>query len=161
MSPSVIEPESASCSVAMVRISVDLPAPFGPSRPNMPVGIVSETSCSALTPLGYVLDSPSMRSSSMASPSEDRCDPFYGGRGEKLSYYAEPPELLRRGATEQRRTVEGPPSRDPDRAVAVDFPPPCPGFDLGVLRRALPLRGCRRLRMTVNVPPAPIPTDPR
>ena len=52
MSPSAIEPESASCSVAMVRISVDLPAPFGPSRPNMPVGIVSETSCSALTPLG-------------------------------------------------------------------------------------------------------------
>src|SRR4051812_50011822 len=52
----------------MVRISVDLPAPFGPSRPNMPVGIVSETSCSALTPFGYVLDRPSMRSSSMASP---------------------------------------------------------------------------------------------
>ena len=37
-------PASASCSVASVRISVDLPAPFGPSRPNMPVGIVSETS---------------------------------------------------------------------------------------------------------------------
>src|SRR6476620_10890993 len=68
MSPSAIEPESASCSVAIVRISVDLPAPFGPSSPNMPVGIVSETSCSALTPLGYVLDRPSMRSSSMASP---------------------------------------------------------------------------------------------
>src|SRR6185295_6393203 len=51
----------------MVRISVDLPAPFGPSSPNMPVGIASETSCSALTPLEYVLDRPSMRSSSMAS----------------------------------------------------------------------------------------------
>src|SRR5258706_2436476 len=32
--------------------------------------------------------------------------------------------------------------------AAVDFPPPFPGFDPGVLRRALPLRGCRRLRMT-------------
>jgi hypothetical protein len=44
-------PASASCSVARVRISVDLPAPFGPSRPNMPVGIVSETRSSARTPL--------------------------------------------------------------------------------------------------------------
>src|SRR5438067_2855774 len=68
MSPSAIEPASASCSVAIVRINVDLPAPFGPSSPNMPVGIVSETSCSALTPFGYVLDRPSMRSSSMPSP---------------------------------------------------------------------------------------------
>ncbi len=31
-------PASGSCNVASVRISVDLPAPFGPSSPNMPVG---------------------------------------------------------------------------------------------------------------------------
>ena len=31
-------PPSASCSVARVRISVDLPAPFGPSSPNIPCG---------------------------------------------------------------------------------------------------------------------------
>ena len=47
----------------MVRIRVDLPAPLGPSRPNMPVGTVSETSLSAWTPLGYVFDSPRMTSS--------------------------------------------------------------------------------------------------
>jgi hypothetical protein len=29
-------PASASCGVASVRMSVDLPAPFGPRRPNMP-----------------------------------------------------------------------------------------------------------------------------
>ena len=50
MLPSAIAPESGSCSVAIVRMSVDLPAPFGPSRPNMPVGIVSETFLSACTP---------------------------------------------------------------------------------------------------------------
>jgi hypothetical protein len=35
----------------MVRISVDLPAPLGPSNPNMPVGMSSDTSRSAWTPL--------------------------------------------------------------------------------------------------------------
>ena len=48
-------PESASCSVAIVRISVDFPAPFGPSRPNMPFGMVSDTSLSALMPVGIGL----------------------------------------------------------------------------------------------------------
>jgi hypothetical protein len=51
----VIEPESASCSVAIVRISVDLPAPFGPSRPNIPVGIVSADVLQSLTPFGVGL----------------------------------------------------------------------------------------------------------
>ena len=50
MPSKVMAPESGSCRVAMVRISVDLPAPFGPSRPNMPGGISSETPFSALTP---------------------------------------------------------------------------------------------------------------
>ena len=50
--PSVIRPLSGSCSVAIVRISVLLPAPFVPSSPNMPVGIRSDTSCSARTPFG-------------------------------------------------------------------------------------------------------------
>ena len=50
--PRVIEPESASCSVAIVRISVDFPAPFGPRRPNMPVGMVRLTLRSACTPFG-------------------------------------------------------------------------------------------------------------
>ena len=51
MSPSVIVPVSGSCSVAMMRISVDLPAPFGPSSPYIPAGIVRVTSFSACTPL--------------------------------------------------------------------------------------------------------------
>ena len=40
----------------MMRISVDLPAPFGPSRPNMPGAMASETSSSARVPFGYVFD---------------------------------------------------------------------------------------------------------
>ena len=52
MSPSQISPLSGSCKVAMVRMSVDLPAPLGPSSPYMPCGMVSETSSSARTPLG-------------------------------------------------------------------------------------------------------------
>ena len=36
----------------MVRISVDFPAPLGPSRPNIPGPIVSDTLLSARTPLG-------------------------------------------------------------------------------------------------------------
>ena len=52
MSPSVMLPESGSWSVASVRISVDLPAPFGPRSPYMPAGIVRETSSSACTPFG-------------------------------------------------------------------------------------------------------------
>lgn len=43
----VIEPASGSWSVAMVRISVDFPAPLGPSSPYMPGGIVRLTFLSA------------------------------------------------------------------------------------------------------------------
>src|SRR5688572_3521497 len=63
MSPRWIVPPSGSCNVARIRISVDLPAPFGPSSPYMPVGIVRETSLRAWTPLGYVFDTPRMLSS--------------------------------------------------------------------------------------------------
>ena len=52
MVPKAIEPLSGSCSVAMVRIRVDFPAPFGPKSPNMPAGMRSETPFSACTPLG-------------------------------------------------------------------------------------------------------------
>ena len=45
-------PEVGICSVAMQRISVDLPAPFGPSNPNMPGGTSSETESSARVPFG-------------------------------------------------------------------------------------------------------------
>jgi hypothetical protein len=37
-------------------MSDDFPAPFGPRRPNIPGGIVSETSFSARVPFGYVFD---------------------------------------------------------------------------------------------------------
>src|SRR2546421_460121 len=57
---SVIEPVSGSCSVAIVRISVDLPAPLGPRRPNIPRGISRSMSRRARTPLGYVLETPRM-----------------------------------------------------------------------------------------------------
>src|SRR6187551_3862258 len=55
-SPSVIEPVSGSWSVAMVRISVDLPAPLGPRRPYIPRGMSRLTLCRARTPLAYVLE---------------------------------------------------------------------------------------------------------
>jgi hypothetical protein len=45
-------PLSGSCNVAIVRINVLLPAPFGPRSPNMPVGIRNDRSFSARTPLG-------------------------------------------------------------------------------------------------------------
>src|SRR6185437_8760196 len=51
-------PASGSWSVAMVRMSELLPAPLGPSRPNMPPPTVSETLWSARTPLGYVFERP-------------------------------------------------------------------------------------------------------
>jgi hypothetical protein len=47
MPPNRIEPAVGTCSVATHRISVDLPAPLGPSNPNMPRGMVSVTSSSA------------------------------------------------------------------------------------------------------------------
>ena len=52
MSPSWMVPASGRCNVAMVRMSVDLPAPFGPRRPNMPFGIVSDTSARARDAVG-------------------------------------------------------------------------------------------------------------
>ncbi len=52
MSPRRIDPSSGSCSVARMRINVDLPAPFRPSSPNIPWGISSETSFNARVPLG-------------------------------------------------------------------------------------------------------------
>ena len=45
-------PSSGSWSVAMMRISVDLPAPLGPSSPYMPAGMVRLTSLRAWTPFG-------------------------------------------------------------------------------------------------------------
>ena len=48
----VARPASASCSVARMRISVLFPAPLGPSSPNIPGAMVSDTSRSACTPLG-------------------------------------------------------------------------------------------------------------
>src|SRR5688572_20414859 len=39
-----------------MRISVDFPAPLGPSRPYMPGGMVRLTSLRARTPFGYVLE---------------------------------------------------------------------------------------------------------
>ena len=52
MSPKRIAPAVGICSVAMQRISVDLPAPLGPSRPNMPRGTSSVTPSSARVPFG-------------------------------------------------------------------------------------------------------------
>src|SRR5438093_9031092 len=40
MPPKVMVPVSGSWSVAIMRISVDLPAPFGPSRPYMPAEVM-------------------------------------------------------------------------------------------------------------------------
>jgi hypothetical protein len=51
MSSNRIAPALGICNVAMQRISVDLPAPFGPSRPNMPRPISRETSARARVPL--------------------------------------------------------------------------------------------------------------
>ena len=47
-----IRPSSGSLRVATARISVVLPAPFGPRSPNIPGGIWRETSVSARTPPG-------------------------------------------------------------------------------------------------------------
>ena len=49
-------PESGSCNVAMVRINVDFPAPFGPNRPKSPVGNSNEILSSALIPFLYVFE---------------------------------------------------------------------------------------------------------
>src|SRR5687768_847115 len=51
-----IEPVVGTCSVATDRISVDLPAPFGPSSPNMPGGTSRFTESSARVPFGYVCE---------------------------------------------------------------------------------------------------------
>jgi hypothetical protein len=45
-------PAVGVCSVATSRISVDLPAPFGPSSPNITRGTSSVTPSSARVPLG-------------------------------------------------------------------------------------------------------------
>src|SRR5688572_27480714 len=55
-----------------MRMSVDFPAPFGPSSPNIPTGIVSVTSSTARIPFGYVLERCSMRSAIVVIPSEAR-----------------------------------------------------------------------------------------
>src|SRR6185312_12492011 len=60
MSPSLMLPSSGSCSVAMVRINVDLPAPFGPRRPNRPRGMSRLTALRATVPFEYVFERPSI-----------------------------------------------------------------------------------------------------
>src|SRR5271165_1279581 len=53
-----IVPLSGSCRVATVRMRVDFPAPFGPSRPNILLPMLRERFLRAFTPFGYVFDSP-------------------------------------------------------------------------------------------------------
>src|ERR1700730_14115 len=48
------DPLSGSSSVARIFMSVDFPAPFGPSSPNIPGGISSEMPRKARTPPEYV-----------------------------------------------------------------------------------------------------------
>jgi hypothetical protein len=50
-----IDPLSGDCNVAMVRIRDDLPAPFGPSNPNIPLFIPIDILLIERTPFGYVL----------------------------------------------------------------------------------------------------------
>src|SRR5688500_9265961 len=57
-----MRPELGICSAATQRISVNLPAPFGPSRPNMPRGTSSVTDSRARVPFGYTCVSCSMES---------------------------------------------------------------------------------------------------
>src|SRR5919201_4454915 len=78
-SSSWTRPVSGSWSVAMMRMSVDFPAPLGPSKPNMPCGIASETSSSARVPFGYVLERFSMRSS-IESPEDLQSQQQHGAR---------------------------------------------------------------------------------
>jgi hypothetical protein len=47
-----IAPDDGVWSVAIVRISVDFPAPLGPSKPYIPRGMESVTWSSARVPLG-------------------------------------------------------------------------------------------------------------
>src|SRR5687768_1188461 len=61
-SPRWIVPSSGSCSVARMRISVDLPAPLRPSNPNIPGGTSREIPFNARVPFGYVFESPEMES---------------------------------------------------------------------------------------------------
>ncbi len=70
MSPRRAEPVSGSCSVAMVRMSVVLPEPLGPMIACTPLGMVSETLFSAVTPFEYVFEMFSMRSSMCGSLSD-------------------------------------------------------------------------------------------
>src|SRR5271167_3307781 len=63
-----IEPESGSCRVATVRIRELLPAPFGPTRPNILLPMESERLLIALTPLGYVLERPVIVKAKRLSP---------------------------------------------------------------------------------------------
>ena len=46
--------------MATVRMSELLPAPFGPTKPNMLLPMDRERFLSALTPFGYVLESPAI-----------------------------------------------------------------------------------------------------
>ena len=48
-------PEVGSIRATKIRIKVDLPAPFGPKSPNIPVGISRQTSFNAWFPFGYTL----------------------------------------------------------------------------------------------------------
>src|SRR5688572_11095020 len=85
ISPSEALPLSGSCSVARMRMSVDLPAPLGPSSPYIPDGIVSVTSLSACTPLEYVFDTPRICNSSAGNciTRDSPCKVLAGGAPER------------------------------------------------------------------------------
>src|SRR4051812_23182222 len=113
-----------------MRISVDLPAPFGPSSPNIPGGIVNDTLFSARVPFSYVLDNPSMRRSMpIASPDSLKCEQrercVGNGRdvGERLAIqvqgYLRHPVLDQIAATEDDLPLERVAESRFARAVAI------------------------------------------
>src|SRR5262245_526389 len=85
-------------------MSVDFPAPLGPSKPNIPCGISSETSLSARVPFGYVFERCSIRSSIRLGERDSPCattsrvhSSAWLARGAENEYVRQTTELHRHG----------------------------------------------------------------
>src|SRR5271170_4938214 len=94
-----------------------LPAPFGPSRPNMRLPIVSERFFSAFTPLGYVLDRPVIVSAKELSSD-------FSIRTGDVFHRAKVPELSmipRAGSTKLELGAGGSSVRSLEGRLAADF----------------------------------------
>src|SRR5690606_20288691 len=103
---SVTLPLSKPSSPARIAISVDLPAPLGPNRPNTPWSTSNEKSDSAMRPVGYTLVTRAMESILVERGGVGVAAGTAGFRRTNARGQPAPPEIIRQADLPMRQEIQ-------------------------------------------------------